>query len=94
MSREQLDARYGSFYAQRVRGLELDQIAPELWPLVPYAEVWGAGEPHALAPAVALEDLCRVVDAFAPRIEAWLQRTNPSPERTALHALLTARARK
>jgi len=96
MTREQLEARYGTFYAQRVKGLELERIAPELLPLVPYAEVWS----HAPADCDALvrastaqarEDLRRVVDAFSTRLSAWLGEAPKCQEHDAFAALLRAR---
>jgi phosphopantetheinyl transferase (holo-ACP synthase) len=85
MTREQLEQRYGAWYAQRARGLELERIAPDLWPLLPYAEVW-AGEP-SFAPAEAAEDLTRMLVCFRARLDEWLKSAPPSAERAAFESL-------
>ncbi len=91
-SREQLEERYGVFYAQRASGLELTAIPPPLWPLVPYAEVWAGAEQLVWkAPEQARDDLIRVVDYFVADLHRWV--TSPGEatrEREAYAALRRA----
>lgn len=88
MTREQLEQRYGAWYSQRAKGLDLERIAPDLWPLLPYAEAWADGEPLlASAPDTARDDLKRVVSAFALRLGSWLKTCADGPEQSALASL-------
>jgi len=89
MSREQLEQRYGAWYAQRAKGLELERIPPELWPLVPYAEVW-AGE-TGTAPNAAAEDLRKMLSCFGARLEEWLRTAERCAEVEAMRSLTNAR---
>jgi hypothetical protein len=75
----QMRERYGSFYHSGSK-LQLDRgrIPEQFWPLIPYAEHWGASDDWTRedliesAPVEVLQNLKHVVAEFDNAMNEWL----------------------
>lgn len=78
LSPQDLDVRYGSFRNPARKTLDASKVPESLRPLIPYAELWGVTDDLQrenlvlAAPALAKEDLMKVVDAFNAELDVWL----------------------
>ena len=98
----QMKERYGTFYDSGSK-LQLDKarIPEQFWPLIQYAEFWGASDDWKRedlvrsAPADVLQSLKHVVAAFDNAMDEWLAGPEaddrpPSEEYVAFTALRMA----
>jgi hypothetical protein len=94
LTREQMRETYGPFF-ERSANVSLDRtrVPADVWPLLPYAEFWGATDDwtrEALvtdSPVGVAENLKAVVQAFDDMLDSWLagpEADNRAPSREFL----------
>ncbi len=102
LTREHMKEKYRDFYESANKlALDRERIPAVLWPLLPYAELWGISddlEREGLvnqAPREAIDDLCIAIEQFDNELDEWLagdeaDNDSPSQEYVAYSAMRMA----
>ena len=102
LTADQMRKKYGEFYETAGKlSFERESIPVELWPLIPYAEVWGISDDLCReelvnkAPRMAIDDLSSAIEQFDDEMDEWLagdeaDNESPSEEYIAFSAMRMA----